>query len=615
MKKLLFTILGIALLSTGLMAQTITPIPAGGSWTTARTTINANDEIASDSIAILQAAKAPLTSPTFTGTVSLPTTWRINGTTVTSMAAELNILDGALVTYAELNKLVGIGTDTIATRAYARLVSGTGSTDTTYLSARIDLKAPIANPNFTGTPRLATADTLATQAYARSYGGTGTVVIGDVRDEIADSLNALRPKTLVGNGTVGPYFDGSQDGGQILYFYGDNGFYTALQGGAPVANRSYRLPIAALPSAGTTSLLNIDQYGNMGFVASTTYVTPSQLSDSLAAFEGGGGVTIETVQGEISDSLNARIGAGIELSDIAVMIADSTGNAAGNYVTRQALIDSINANLGGAVGITLNSGTITLTGDAGTADDITFYTNGDGSYDLPAGGGNLTIMSQVQGWINDSLDQRLADAVEGLRLMDSLTVWVTPTQLVDSMNAIAGGLVIGDVRDEIADSLNVLRGDLLTIADVRGEIADSLDAARNDDSPIGPLFVFGAGSGFSADTALFNNNRLIGAYYNSGSDTLYVTELRGVMVEGTGTETIDVQVSWHANMRDGSAVNLNSTALTINNMTTGTADTSFDNNGIPPGVWVWGTLSGASPGNKPTMLILTMTGYKRNRSY
>ena len=203
---------------------------------------------------------------------------------------------------------------------------------------------------------------------------------------------------------------------------------------------------------------------------------------------------------------------------------------------------------GGVVGITLNSGTITLNGDEGTADDITFYTNGDGSYNLPAGGGNLTIMSEVQGWINDSLDKAKVD----IKKFDSDTI---------------------------------------------------------------PLFVFGLGSGHSTDTALFNNGRLAGAFYNSGSDTLYVTELRGVLVEGTGTETIDVQVSWHANMRDVSAVNLNASALTINNMTTGTSDVSFDNNGIPPGRWVWCVLSGASSGNKPTALMLTMTGYRRNRSY
>lgn len=130
-----------------------------------------------------------------------------------------------------------------------------------------------------------------------------------------------------------------------------------------------------------------------------------------------------------------------------------------------------------------------------------------------------------------------------------------------------------------------------------------------------PQFVFGIGSGATADTACFNNNRLAGAFYHGGRDTIYITEIRGSLKEGTGTETIDVQISWDANLLDGTPTNLNTSALTITSLTSGTVDTSFDNNGIAPGNWIWCVLSGASKDNKPTALILTMTGYRRNRSY
>lgn len=339
--------------------------------------------------------------------------------------------------------------------------------------------APIANPVFTGVQKVSTTDTLATQAYARSYGGSGTVTVGDVRDEIADSLNVLRP---------------------IVY-------------------------------------------------------------------------------DAIHDSISNLISGGTELSDVAVMLADSLTQ----WVTVSQLSDSLAAFSGG-----ISEGT-------------------------------------VAGMIGDSIQARLDVAVEGLRLQDSLTVWVTPTQLVDSLEAIAGGLVIGDVRDEIADSLSILRADLITITDVQDEIADSLNALRPDilteadlrkfDSDTIPLFIFGAGSGQTADTAVFNDNAIAGAFYNAGSDTLHITSLRGVLAEGTGTETIGAQVSWHATFKSGSATNLNSSAVTITSITTGDDDTSFDNNDIPPGVWVWCTLSGTSAGNRPSMLILTMTGYKINRSY
>jgi len=88
-----------------------------------------------------------------------------------------------------------------------------------------------------------------------------------------------------------------------------------------------------------------------------------------------------------------------------------------------------------------------------------------------------------------------------------------------------------------------------------------------------------------------------------------------VLAAGTGTETIGVQVRWDVNMLDGTPVNLNTSAYTVTSMTSGDEDTSFDSNDIPPNVWVWGVLSGASANNKPTFLSVTLTGFKRNRSY
>jgi hypothetical protein len=498
MKKFLTIIIFLLL---GIVAFSQTTIPPASTWTPARNIINANFVNTYDSIA--------------------------------ANRLRVNILNDSILAYATAINL-------------RLLKSDTASMLTNY-TRNGELNSALA-------AKVNVSDTAAMlDPYAKltdlSEGGIG---IGAVQDEIADSLNVLRAAVTVGNGTKAPYFDGSQDGGQILYFYGDNGFYTALQGGAPVANRSYRLPIAALPFAGTTSLMNIDEYGNMGFVASTTYAptanptftgvqkvstTDTLATKAYARSVGGGDIaTLETRVDSIVDVLADT--ANIE----AILLVDlDTDTLATKDYAR-----SVGG--GSTAGITLNSGTLTLDGNDGTADDITFYTNGDGSYNLPTGGGNLTIMSEVQAWINDSLDKAKVD----IRKFDSDTI---------------------------------------------------------------PLFVFGLGSGHSTDTALFNNGRLAGAFYNSGSDTLYVTELRGVLVEGTGTETIDVQVSWDVNMKDATPTNLNTTALTVTSMTTGTADASFNNNGIPPGQWVWCVLSGASSGNKPTALMLTMTGYRRNRSY
>lgn len=65
----------------------------------------------------------------------------------------------------------------------------------------LELKAPIANPNFTGVARLNTTDTLATQAYARTQGGggEGEGVWGGITGTLSDqtdlqsALNAKAP--------------------------------------------------------------------------------------------------------------------------------------------------------------------------------------------------------------------------------------------------------------------------------------------------------------------------------------------------------------------------------------------------------------------------------------
>jgi hypothetical protein len=169
----------------------------------------------------------------------------------------------------------------------------------------------------------------------------------------------------------------------------------------------------------------------------------------------------------------------------------------------------------------------------------------------------------------------------------------------DTADMLANYTLVSEVRDEIADSLNVLRSGALDISDITPLLADTI-----------PLVTFGAGSGLIADTALMNNNVLIGCFYNDGSDTLKITKLSGILKEGTGTETISVQISWHATMLSGSATSLNAAALAITSMTTGTVDTSFANSKIPPGVFVWGILSAASANNKPTFLSITLSGYK-----
>ena len=75
------------------------------------------------------------------GTVEA-TSLKLNGTTVTSTAAELNILDGVTATAAEINKLDGV----TATTAELNYTDGV----TSNIQTQLDTKAPLASPTFTG---------------------------------------------------------------------------------------------------------------------------------------------------------------------------------------------------------------------------------------------------------------------------------------------------------------------------------------------------------------------------------------------------------------------------------------------------------------------------------
>lgn len=441
-----------------------TTVPAGGTWGTVRGVINTN----------------------FTN---------INGT-----------LDSVEVTLAEYGDSI--------TNYYSDIQLRLLKSDTASMLANYTRNGEL---NTALTAKVSVSDTaamLANYALTSELGEAG-IGISDVRDEIADSLNVLRPLYVATSDTAAML-----DGYAKLSDLSEGGIsLSAVQEEIADSLINY---VATKDSAGIKPGSYVSGYTfQQGMM---NKISVSDTAAMLAYYKR----RLDSIADVLKDSVNIETLLQIDFDTDTLAKLSDVRSLAGS----------------GVVGVTLNSGTLTLTGDAGTADDITFYTNGNGEYNLPTGGGNLTIQSQVQAWL-----------------------------------------------------------------------ADSLDVLRTADSDTIPLFVFGLGSGHSSDTAIFNNGRLAGAFYNSGSDTLYVTELRGVLVEGTGTETIDVQVSWDVNMKDATPTNLNTTALTVTNMTTGTVDTSFDNNGIPPGMWIWCTLSGASANNKPTMLTLTMTGYRRNRSY
>ena len=92
------------------------------------TTLSVRDNFAAakseiEALQAVDATKANIASPTFTGTVRIPSL-TLGGTPVTSTAAELNILDGVTATAAELNILDGV----TATAAELNILDGVTST-------------------------------------------------------------------------------------------------------------------------------------------------------------------------------------------------------------------------------------------------------------------------------------------------------------------------------------------------------------------------------------------------------------------------------------------------------------------------------------------------------
>jgi len=129
------------------------------------------------------------------------------------------------------------------------------------------------------------------------------------------------------------------------------------------------------------------------------------------------------------------------------------------------------------------------------------------------------------------------------------------------------------------------------------------------------LATYGLGSGRIADTALFQDNVLIGSFYNKGSDSLIITSLKCYLYAGSGTESVIVNIAWSDTIMAVVPVKLNTSGYTVTSHVVGNEDTSFNNATIPPNKLVYGWISGNVAGNKPSYLSVTLSGHKINRKY
>jgi len=262
-----------------------------------------------------------------------------------------------------------------------------------------------------------------------------------------------------------------------------------------------------------------------------SYYTQRQV-DSLAATIGGG-VTISDVRDEIADSLNV-------LRPLKLNLADSSAVAEpGHYATGNMLEDGLATKLGigetaaSVTGFTPASGSLTLSG----ADALTLTTSAETNVTLPTTG-TLATTTQV-----------------------------------------------------------ALKADLTAVR----LLVDTI-----------PIFIFGGGGGNAGDTTTFTTSTIYGSFYNTGSDTLVITQLKCIML-GEAGDTLGVDINWSDTLQAVIPTELNTTPHPFGYTSSGkvgSTDTSFNNTKIPPNKWVWCDTPFISAGHKPKYFNAQISGYK-----
>jgi hypothetical protein len=141
-----------------------------------------------------------------------------------------------------------------------------------------------------------------------------------------------------------------------------------------------------------------------------------------------------------------------------------------------------------------------------------------------------------------------------------------------------------------------------------GQIDHEIDIIS--DANLLPIAVFGAGDGVRGSQTAFQVNKKLGAFYWSGSTSLIIDEIRGVVVQDSGTVTTGIQGYFDPNCFDGTPTTILSGTTNITSTTSGTVVTSFANATIASGNWVWFTVLTKSNGNMPVFLSITIKGHK-----
>lgn len=331
--------------------------------------------------------------------------------------------------------------------------------------------------------------------------------------------------------------------------------------------------------------------------STTVFVTPSQLSDSLAGVSAAGAVMLKDSVNYASSYMSRYDG----VTGLALKLnkADSA-LMAGGYTS---YADGI-----AGLALKANIASPTFTGTVGgiTATMVSL--------------GNVTNKAQVE--LEDSALMAggytsYADGIAGLALK---------LNKADSVNYTGGYMsrydgVTGDAGKVAKADSGVYAGGYVTPTDLDERLEDTvaLETIITLQSDTVPQFVFLGGGGNAGDTTMFTTSTVYGSY--RVHDTTIITSINAVMIAGTtplGTDTLGIQIYFNdsINVTTGGSVRLlNAATLGINSVTTGTVDASFANNTIYPGERVFMKSPGVVTGRKPIYVECTIYGYIQNRAY
>lgn len=254
------------------------------------------------------AAKAPLASPTFTGTPAAPTP--SGGDNTTKVATTAFVM-------AAITALVNSSPSTLDTLKELADALGDDPNYATTISTALGLKAPLASPALTGTPTAPTATALdnttkvATTAYADA-----AVAVEKSRAQTAEALSELLANKNAANGYLGAdsggnlpgshmptTFTGSGNGGYLTP-WGQNNLPQGASGASALAtNKLFAMILVGEPATIRKMAFNVSTSVN----GAKIYIAVYDSTGTLVANSSNGGQALTAATGNYSTTLGTPV--------------------------------------------------------------------------------------------------------------------------------------------------------------------------------------------------------------------------------------------------------------------------------------------------------------------